>query len=118
MGCCRHGQYAGKVFCQLNQIVTLLDKHDVKPMPYSLPPELDPIPSQKVTSNLVDLGKFYTSQDSSSMGGVFGMLVGAKLAQPHINCFVFSGDGCWRLFAGAMPEAKDLCIILFFLTLP
>lgn len=143
----------GDLVCGLNQIISLLDKHKVKPLSTEPPPELAEIAPQQVPKHLVDLSlffkllqkhwkypsicfddvcaayrdrqfvmhqghpniRFYTSQDSSSMGGVFGMLIGAKLAQPNTHCFAFSGDGCWRLFAGAMPEAKDLGIILFIL---
>ena len=57
--------------------------------------------------------RFYTSQDSSAMGGIIGLLVGAKVAQPSLNCFGFSGDGCWRLYGGALPELANLGINLF-----
>lgn len=49
------------------------------------------------------------------MGGAFGIAVGAKIAVPEKNVFCFTGDGCFRLFAGNMAEAADLGIVLFLL---
>jgi len=57
--------------------------------------------------------RFFSSQDSSGMGGIFGMLIGAKVSNPNLHCFGFTGDGCWRLFSGAMPEASKLGVVLF-----
>lgn len=57
--------------------------------------------------------RFFSSQDSSAMGGIFGMLVGAKLSNTNLHCFGFTGDGCWRLFSGAMPEAANIGVVLF-----
>ena len=49
------------------------------------------------------------------MGGGFGLGVGAKLADPSLNTFVFSGDGCWRLFGGALADAANLDLRLFII---
>ena len=57
--------------------------------------------------------RFFTSQDSSAMGGAFGFVVGAKIANPKEHCFAFIGDGCWRLIAGAFPEAANIGIVVF-----
>lgn len=49
------------------------------------------------------------------MGGAFGVAVGAKLAKPDNNVFLFTGDGCFRLFAGSMGETSDLGLVTFVL---
>jgi len=58
---------------------------------------------------------FHTTHDGSAMGGGFGLGVGAKLADPSLNTFVFSGDGCWRLFGGALADAANLDLRLFII---
>jgi len=57
--------------------------------------------------------RFYTMHHGSAMGGAFGMGVGAKIANPSLHTFVFSGDGCWRLFGGALADAANLDLRLF-----
>jgi acetolactate synthase-1/2/3 large subunit len=59
--------------------------------------------------------RFYTTHDGSAMGGGYGIGVGAKLADPELNTFVFSGDGCWRLYGGALAEAANLDLRLFIM---
>jgi acetolactate synthase-1/2/3 large subunit len=56
---------------------------------------------------------FHTVHDGSAMGGAFGLGVGAKAADPSLHTFVFSGDGCWRLYGGALAEAANLGMNLF-----
>jgi acetolactate synthase-1/2/3 large subunit len=56
---------------------------------------------------------FHTVHDGSAMGGAFGLGVGARAADPSLHTFVFSGDGCWRLFGGALAEAANLGMNLF-----
>jgi acetolactate synthase-1/2/3 large subunit len=56
---------------------------------------------------------FHTIHDGSAMGGAFGLGVGAKAADPSLHTFVFSGDGCWRLFGGALAEAANIGMNLF-----
>jgi len=58
---------------------------------------------------------FHTTHDGSAMGGGFGLGVGAKLADPSLHTFVFSGDGCWRLFGGALADAANLDLRLFII---
>ncbi len=58
---------------------------------------------------------FHTTHDGSAMGGAFGLGVGAKLADPSLHTFVFAGDGCWRLFGGALAEAANLGLRLFII---
>lgn len=58
---------------------------------------------------------FHTLHDGSAMGAGFGLGVGAKLADPGLNTFVFSGDGCWRLFGGALADAANLDLRLFII---
>jgi acetolactate synthase-1/2/3 large subunit len=58
---------------------------------------------------------FHTMHDGSAMGGGFGLGVGAKLADPSLHTFVFSGDGCWRLFGGALADAANLDLRLFII---
>ncbi len=58
---------------------------------------------------------FHTIHDGSAMGGALGLGVGAKIADPSLHTFVFSGDGCWRLFGGALAEAASLDLRLFII---
>ncbi len=60
--------------------------------------------------------KFHTTHDGSAMGGGFGLGVGAKIADPDLHTFVFSGDGCWRLFGGALADAARLDLRLFIIS--
>src|SRR5712692_6483200 len=57
--------------------------------------------------------KFHTIHDGSAMGGAFGLGIGAKAADPSLNTFVFSGDGCWRLFGGALADCAGMDLRLF-----
>jgi acetolactate synthase I/II/III large subunit len=56
---------------------------------------------------------FHTVHDGSAMGGAFGLGVGARAADPSLHTFVFSGDGCWRLYGGALAEAANIGMTLF-----
>ncbi|KTD21444.1 thiamine pyrophosphate-dependent enzyme [Legionella israelensis] len=59
--------------------------------------------------------RFFSAQDGSAMGGAFGMLIGAKATHTNVHCFGFSGDGCWRLYGGALAEVSRLGIVLFIM---
>ena len=59
--------------------------------------------------------KFYSLYRGSAMGGAFGAAVGAKIASPEKSVFLFTGDGCFRLFSGTMAEVRDLGLIVFLL---
>lgn len=59
--------------------------------------------------------RFYSLYRGSAMGGAFGVAVGAKLANPYQFVFLFTGDGCFRLFSGTMGEASGLGLIVFLL---
>ncbi|MDN3691792.1 thiamine pyrophosphate-dependent enzyme [Chryseobacterium tructae] len=58
---------------------------------------------------------FISLYRGSAMGGAFGLAVGAKIGAPEKNVFCFTGDGCFRLFAGTMAEVSDLGIVVFLL---
>jgi acetolactate synthase I/II/III large subunit len=58
---------------------------------------------------------FHTVHDGSAMGGAFGLGVGARAADPSLHTFVFSGDGCWRLFGGSLAEAANIGMNLFII---
>ena len=58
---------------------------------------------------------FHTTHDGSAMGGGFGLGVGAKLADPSLHTFVFTGDGCWRLFGGALADTANLDLRVFII---
>src|SRR5207249_4434737 len=58
---------------------------------------------------------FHTVHDGSAMGGAFGLGVGARAADSSLHTFVFSGDGCWRLYGGALAEASNLGMNLFII---
>jgi len=57
--------------------------------------------------------RFFTTHDGSAMGGGFGLGVGAKAGDPSQHTFVFTGDGCWRLFGGALADAANLGMNVF-----
>ncbi len=57
--------------------------------------------------------RFYTTHDGSAMGGAFGLGVGARCADPSLHTFVFTGDGCWRLFGGTLADAANLGLRVF-----
>ncbi|MBI3998953.1 MAG: thiamine pyrophosphate-binding protein [Armatimonadetes bacterium] len=59
--------------------------------------------------------RFYTTHDGSAMGGAFGLGVGAKIADPSLHTFVFAGDGCWRLFGGALADAATIDLRVFII---
>jgi len=58
---------------------------------------------------------FHTMHDGSAMGGGFGLGVGAKMADPSLHTFVFTGDGCWRLFGGTLADAANLDLRVFII---
>ena len=58
---------------------------------------------------------FHTTHDGSAMGGGFGLGLGAKLADPSLHTFVFTGDGCWRLFGGTLADAANLDLRVFII---
>jgi acetolactate synthase-1/2/3 large subunit len=57
--------------------------------------------------------RFFSNNDGSAMGAGFGLGVGAKVADPSLHTFVFTGDGCWRLFGGALADAQHLDLRVF-----
>ncbi|QWP76217.1 thiamine pyrophosphate-binding protein [Lysobacter sp. K5869] len=59
--------------------------------------------------------RFYSLYRGSAMGGAYGAALGAKAADPRRHVFAFSGDGCFRLYGGALTEARDMGIALFVL---
>lgn len=58
---------------------------------------------------------FYSLYRGSAMGYVLGAAIGAQIASPDKHVFAFTGDGCFKLFAGSLGEAADLGITLFVL---
>ncbi|MEC5142977.1 thiamine pyrophosphate-dependent enzyme [Chitinophaga sp. 212800010-3] len=70
---------------------------------------------QYVTQRPNDNIDFYSLYRGSAMGGAFGAAVGAKLSDPDRPVFLFTGDGCFRLFSGSLGEASQLGIIIFLL---
>jgi acetolactate synthase I/II/III large subunit len=59
--------------------------------------------------------RFFSLYRGSAMGGAMGAAIGAKLAKPETTVFVFTGDGCFRLIAGCLAEARNLGLVLFVL---
>jgi acetolactate synthase-1/2/3 large subunit len=70
---------------------------------------------QYVTQRPHPHAKIYSLYRGSAMGGAYGLGVGAKIASPDKHVFVFSGDGCFRLYGGCLAEARQLGITLFVL---
>lgn len=69
---------------------------------------------QYILSRPNDNIDFYSLYRGSAMGGAFGTAVGAKIANPERDVYCFTGDGCFRLFAGCLGEAAKLGIVLFY----
>jgi len=59
--------------------------------------------------------RFHSFYRGSAMGGAFGAAVGASLGAPDAHVFAFTGDGCFRLFAGYLGEARRLGLVVFLL---
>ncbi|HVI45133.1 MAG TPA: thiamine pyrophosphate-dependent enzyme [Chitinophaga sp.] len=70
---------------------------------------------QYVTQRPNDRIDFYSLYRGSAMGGAFGAAVGAKLSDPNRSVFLFTGDGCFRLFSGSLGEVSRLGIVVFLL---
>ena len=70
---------------------------------------------QYVTQRPHPYAKMYSLYRGSAMGGAYGLGLGAKIASPGKHVFVFSGDGCFRLYGGCLMEARQLGIALFVL---
>ncbi|GAA3689001.1 acetolactate synthase-1/2/3 large subunit [Lentzea atacamensis] len=68
-----------------------------------------------VTQRPHPLMRTYTAYQGSAMGGAFGLAVGARIADPTQTVYCFSGDGCYRLYAGALPETARLGLRLFII---
>lgn len=58
---------------------------------------------------------FYSLYRGSAMGGAFGAAVGVSLAKPEQPVFLFTGDGCFRLFSGGLAETRSLGLVIFLL---
>ncbi|MGK9236207.1 hypothetical protein KXS07_30590 [Inquilinus limosus] len=59
--------------------------------------------------------RFFSLYRGSAMGNALGLAIGAKLTAPESDVVAFTGDGCFRLFAGYLAEARDLGLLLFVL---
>ncbi len=57
--------------------------------------------------------QFFTASQGSAMGSAFGMAVGAASADTRKKTFVFSGDGCFRYYAGCLSETVNLGLVVF-----
>lgn len=68
---------------------------------------------QYVTQRPHPEARFFSNNDGSAMGAGFGLGVGAKCGDPSLHTFVFTGDGCWRLFGGALADAQHLDLRVF-----
>lgn len=70
---------------------------------------------QSITQRPIDNIHFYALYGGSAMGSAFGLGMGAKMSDPSLNTFIFSGDGCWRLYGGGLAEAASMGIRLFMM---
>lgn len=68
---------------------------------------------QYVTQRPHPDARFFSNSDGSAMGAGFGLGIGAKCADPALHTFVFTGDGCWRLFGGALADVQHLDLRVF-----
>ncbi|MBR7964622.1 thiamine pyrophosphate-dependent enzyme [Burkholderia latens] len=67
---------------------------------------------QYVTQRPNPYARFFSLYRGSAMGGAFGLAIGAKLVNPRSDVVCLSGDGCFRLYGGALPEAANLGLLL------
>ncbi|SET82299.1 acetolactate synthase-1/2/3 large subunit [Myxococcus fulvus] len=70
---------------------------------------------QYVTQRPHPNARFFSLYRGSAMGNVLGLCIGARLASPDSHVVGFTGDGCFRLFAGCLSEASHLDLLLFVL---
>lgn len=70
---------------------------------------------QYVTQRPNPNARFFSLYRGSAMGNALGLAIGAKVAAPESLVVAFTGDGCFRLFAGNLAEASALGIVLFVL---
>lgn len=70
---------------------------------------------QYVTQRPNPKARFFSLYRGSAMGNALGLAIGAKVAAPASLVVAFTGDGCFRLFAGNLSEASNLGILLFVL---
>ncbi|GAA2218471.1 thiamine pyrophosphate-dependent enzyme [Micromonospora olivasterospora] len=68
---------------------------------------------QFVTQRPSGAVQVFSAHQASTMGSAFGHAVGAKIASPHTDVFCFTGDGCFRLYGGALADVADLGIVVF-----
>lgn len=59
--------------------------------------------------------KIFSANHGSAMGSAFGLGVGAAISDPKQKIFIFSGDGCFRLYGANLSEACKLNITLFIM---
>lgn len=70
---------------------------------------------QFITQRPINNIPFYSLYGGSAMGGAFGLGIGAKISNPSLNTFIFSGDGCWRLFGGGLADVASMGLRLFMM---
>ncbi|MDM8176440.1 thiamine pyrophosphate-dependent enzyme [Olivibacter sp. 47] len=70
---------------------------------------------QYVTQRPNENARFFSLYRGSAMGGAFGAAIGAKMAKPNATTVLFTGDGCFRLFAGSLGEVSSLGLVVFLL---
>ncbi|MGK9128360.1 thiamine pyrophosphate-dependent enzyme [Olivibacter sp. SA151] len=70
---------------------------------------------QYVTQRPNENVRFFSLYRGSAMGGAFGAAIGAKMAKPDATTVLFTGDGCFRLFAGSLGEVSSLGLVVFLL---
>ena len=70
---------------------------------------------QFITQRPIDHIPFYALYGGSAMGSAFGLGIGAKMSDPSLNTFIFSGDGCWRLYGGGLADVASMGIRLFMM---
>ncbi|AGC47053.1 acetolactate synthase [Myxococcus stipitatus DSM 14675] len=70
---------------------------------------------QYITQRPNPNARFFSLYRGSAMGNVLGLCIGARQASPEGHVVGFTGDGCFRLFAGCLSEASTLDLLLFVL---
>jgi len=59
--------------------------------------------------------RFFSLYRGSALGNVLGLCIGARQVSPESHVVGFTGDGCFRLFAGCLSEASTQDLLLFVL---
>lgn len=70
---------------------------------------------QYVTQRPSRNAAFFSLYRGSAMGHALGVAIGARIAEPERDVVCITGDGCFRLLVGGLPDAAALGLLVFVL---